>query len=55
MRCEVCQGARYTDGCTPCAECNGFAIVHCCDGLREQPEETAKLAKVSNAARLKAR
>jgi hypothetical protein len=43
MRCEVCQGTRYIqmapqDPPQPCANCHGFATVHCCDGLREQPE-----------------
>jgi hypothetical protein len=42
MRCEVCQGAgmiRTAPGeCSPCYECNQFAIIHCCEGLREQPE-----------------
>jgi len=23
----------------PCEECGGTGIIHCCDGLREQPEE----------------
>lgn len=43
MRCEVCQGVGYVltswlEKPTPCFECNGMAILHCCDGLREQPE-----------------
>jgi hypothetical protein len=44
MRCEVCQGAgfiRTAPGeCSPCYECNQFAIIHCCEGLiaNEQPE-----------------
>ena len=44
MRCERCQGLGWVIelgdmiGGKPCPECNGGGIAHCCDGLREQPE-----------------
>ena len=43
MRCEVCMGsgtinAKY-DEPMPCANCGGLGQVHCCEGVREQPEQ----------------
>lgn len=54
MRCEHCHGSghqilfgqfyRSDDGSwntsfrAPCLECGGTGIIHCCDGLKEQPE-----------------
>lgn len=38
MHCEACHGKGFIQHPIPCPECNGFAIQHCCDGLREQPE-----------------
>lgn len=45
MRCERCQGGgrvlpgRGSPSYALCPDCNGCGVVHCCDGLREQPEE----------------
>ena len=41
MRCEVCQGtgticASKWEQPTPCYECNGFAVVSCCEGTERQ-------------------
>lgn len=53
MRCEVCQGVGYIitnwqDKPTPCFECNGFAIIACCDGLQCQPETEAAESQDGN-------
>jgi hypothetical protein len=45
MLCPLCHGHRlfYIHGqLAPCPECEGQGEIHCCDGLREQPEEMAK-------------
>lgn len=50
MLCDRCIGTgfshkykkkgKYFDCivCVPCEECGGNGIIHCCEGLREQPE-----------------
>jgi hypothetical protein len=46
MTCPLCHGRRlfsYQGQLLPCPECEGRGEIHCCDGLQEQPEETAKL------------
>jgi len=54
MICNKCYGAglrreqldpEYYEGWNitvtyVCEECSGYGVVHCCDGMREQPEET---------------
>ena len=42
MLCPLCygRGLLIAGGqVVPCPECAGQGIVHCCDGLSEQPEE----------------
>lgn len=43
MRCEVCQGQRFIQQSpdeqpTPCAECQGFSVVSCCEVYAPEPE-----------------
>jgi DnaJ-class molecular chaperone len=59
MICPACQGkgfilpafARKKDGApvgtasTPCPECNGSGVVHCCEGDQAQPEQPEKAAQ----------
>jgi hypothetical protein len=51
MRCSVCGGygwlslmsnellETYT---APCNACGGYGIIHCCEGLQEQPERVTE-------------
>lgn len=42
MICPLCNGRRlffFQGQLVPCPECDGQGEIHCCDGLREQPEE----------------
>jgi DnaJ-class molecular chaperone len=39
MLCPRCHGKQLLDG-RPCPECGGFGVVHCCEGLTEQPGPT---------------
>jgi hypothetical protein len=44
MLCPFCHGRRlfYFQGqLIPCPECQGHGEIHCCDGLQEQPDDTA--------------
>jgi hypothetical protein len=39
MLCEFCHGKglmRGDGGLGPCAECGGFGVLHCCEGLQAQ-------------------
>jgi hypothetical protein len=41
MLCEFCHGkglVRGDGGLGPCAECGGFGVLHCCEGLQARPE-----------------
>lgn len=44
MRCQFCDGLGtrgkgwYERDMEPCPECGGTGHLHCCEGLREQPE-----------------
>lgn len=54
MRCDVCLGTGWKKALDdsvfgamfcwnkPCTECGGAGIIHCCEGLVEQPEEEKK-------------
>jgi endonuclease-3 len=42
MICEACHGQRLVnrgDRMQPCEACGGSGVVHCCDGLSEQPAD----------------
>lgn len=46
MKCETCHGTRYViasrerrETRKPCPDCGGTGVMHCCDGLQEQPSE----------------
>ena len=38
MICETCYGTGLIRQIIPCHECGGHGVIHCCDGLCEQPE-----------------
>jgi hypothetical protein len=41
MLCPVCHGQRLVvigGRQEPCAECGGLGVLHCCEGLVEQPD-----------------
>ena len=45
MRCEACSGTGWQEwrclsarGRSPCPECGGCGLAHCCDGQRSLPE-----------------
>lgn len=48
MRCEVCQGSGLRLN-APCAECGGFGIIHCCEGLVASPECGPDESKIRSA------
>lgn len=43
MRCYWCLGSGYVidfwEVTYPCPKCDGAGLEHCCEGLKEQPEE----------------
>src|SRR5436305_10806888 len=42
MICEACHGQRVVKRggrLQPCEACGGSGVVHCCDGLSEQPDD----------------
>ena len=42
MICEACHGQRLVKRggrMQPCEACGGSGVVHCCDGLSEQPDD----------------
>jgi DnaJ-class molecular chaperone len=57
MRCDHCHGTggvnrvvhqegRIVVELTPCPECGGSGVAHCCEGAREQPDgESAECTK----------
>ncbi len=57
MRCNLCDGSgmqRSASGFTPCPECGGCGVAHCCDGLVACGEVEGDIrferAKISDAA-----
>jgi hypothetical protein len=38
--CPVCHGKGLVEG-APCQECGGLGLLHCCEGLVEQPAPEA--------------
>jgi hypothetical protein len=39
MLCPDCHGKGVSGGGSrPCAECGGFGLVHCCEGLQAGPD-----------------
>ena len=61
MNCPDCHGTGYAKKEWPpfslwdilCKECGGAGIIHCCDGLHEQPEAEDDSDKTSNASAVK--
>lgn len=42
MLCPVCHGHRLViinGRPEPCSECGGLGVLHCCEGLVEQPDD----------------
>ncbi len=44
MLCDHCHGkglVQHDSRAEPCAECGGFGVLHCCEGLQAQSGEAA--------------